>query len=274
MSRRLGGGWAAWIAGLLVLALPGLLVRGITVSNSALEFALAPGFLLAAWTAWDRRSARWLVGAGALLGLCLLTKLTLIVLAPCLLVAAARVRRPLPVVASFALPVVLLGPWLVGHYDLNAAAREQQTPYLYPGGVPDWGIGDLPGKLASLLEGSVPQEWSGQLGVWWVGLAARGLVLALVVLAVLYARRIAFFALPVVAAVALMVFTCCSSSGTSSCSATRRLLLAPLAVAVAAVAGTRALRNGLIVAAGLLGLLWVDLLGAYLFTDVGDSLGI
>ncbi len=274
LSRRLGGGWTAWTAGLLVLALPGLLVRGITVSNSALEFALAPAFLLAAWTAWDRRSARRLVGAGALLGLCLLTKLTLIVLAPCLVVAAARVRQPLPVVASFALPTLLLGPWLVGHYDLNAAAREQQTPYLYPGGVPDWGIADLPGRLASLLEGSVPQEWYGQLDVWWVGLAARGLVLALFVVAVLYARRTAFFALPVVAAVGLMVFTLLFEQWDVFLLRYAAPVLAPLAVAVAAVASTRALRNGLIAAAALIGLLWVDLLGAYLFTDVGDSLGI
>lgn len=274
LARRLGGGWAAWTAGLLVLVWPGLLVRGITVSNSALEFALAPAFLLAAWTAWDTESRRWLVAAGGLLGLCLLTKLTLIVLAPCLLVAALRVRRPVPVAAALALPVVLFAPWLIGHYDLNAAARDQQTPYLYPGGVPDWGIGDLPSKLGALLEGSLPQEWYGQLDVWWVGLGARGLVLALVVAAFLVARRVAFFALPVLAAVALMLYTLLAEDWDVFLLRYATPLLAPLAVAVAVAARPRVLRRGLIAAAVITGLLWVDMLGAYLFTDVGDRLGI
>ena len=277
LARRLApsgrAAWLAWLAGLLVLAWPGLLVRGITVSNTALEFALVPAFLLAAWNAYDLGSARWLLGAGVLLGLCVMTKLTLAVLAPCLLLAAVRLGRPRVALGALAAPAVIAAPWLLFRYDLNAAAREQQTPVLYPDGVPDWGIGDLPAKLAALTEGSLPQEWYGQLDVWWVGILARGLVVALVIVALLAAgRRVGFFALPVLAALALMTYTLLFEQWDVFLLRYAAPLLAPLAIAAAAHTRRAAWVCG--AAAVATGLLWVDVLGAYLFTDVGDRLGI
>jgi hypothetical protein len=51
--------------GLAVLLWPGVLVRMVTVSNSALELPLALAFLLAVWRATERRSAHATVAAGA-----------------------------------------------------------------------------------------------------------------------------------------------------------------------------------------------------------------
>lgn len=266
----------AFAAGLAVLAWPGLLVRGITVSNDTLGFLLAPGFMLAAWRAREQRSDRWLAGAALLLGLCLLTKLTLVVLAPSLLLAAWSCRRRWLV----AIPGLMLVPWLLdnqarfGEWTLNAAARAQQTSFLFPGGVPDWGPGDLPVRAAVLLRGAVPAEWEGQLGVWWVGILARALVLALLVAAALTARdrRVRFFALPVVAGLAMMAYTLLAQDWDIFLLRYLAPLLAPLAVAVTLA---RRPPPGVIAVAGVAaGLLWIDLLGAYVFKDVGDALGI
>ncbi|MEA2170295.1 MAG: hypothetical protein QOF76_3595 [Solirubrobacteraceae bacterium] len=292
-------------AGLLVLAWPGLIVRGITISNTALEFALAPAFLLAAWRAHEERSARWLLAAGALFGACLLTKLTLVVLGPCLLLAACTVagfdlgrRRPAvaapPVrnrraaLAALALPVAALAPWLIvnhariGTWTANAAARDQQTPFLYPRGVPDWGLGDLPARAATLLHGTVPQEWDRQLDVWWVGIAARALVVVFVLAAVLAAasgdsaarRRIGFFALPVVTGLAFIAYTLLAENWDIFLLRYVGALLAPLALVVAAAVPAGRVRAVGIPMAVVTAALWVDLAGAFLFTDVGGKLGI
>jgi hypothetical protein len=141
--------------------------------------------------------------------------------------------------------------------------------------VPSWNVGDLPSHLATLLHGSVPQEWDGQLHVWWVGIAARALVLALVIAAVVLAdRRIAFFALPVIAGVAFMAYTLVAEDWDIFLLRYVGALLAPLAIAVAAALPARALRGGAIAVAAVTALLWVDLAGAFLFTDVGATLGI
>ncbi len=266
----------AFAAGLLVLLWPGLLVRGVTISNDTLGFLLAPAFMLAAWRASTERSDRWLAAAAMLLGACLLTKLTLAVLAPTLLIAAWACRRRWLVV----LPALMLAPWLIdtharfGSWTLNAAARAQQTPFLYPHGRPDWDLGDLPARFAILLKGAVPGEWEGQLGVWWVGIAARALVLALLLAVLLTVgdRRVRFFAVPVVAAAVLAVATLIAGHWDIFLLRYYAPVLAPLAVAVAlARTPPRAVVMG---AAVVTGLLWVDLLGAYLFTDVGGKLGI
>ena len=279
---------AVWTAGLLVLAWPGLLVRGVTVSNAALEFLVVPAFLLAAWAAHRSPSPGRLLAAAALLGACLLTKGTLVVLAPVLVLAALRTwrRSPAAVLASAALPALMLAPWLIdnrsrfGTWTANAAAREQQTPALFPGGVPDWGLSDLPGRLANLLAGSLPQEWEGQLDVWWVGIGARLLVLVLlaaVAVALLrspHRRTVAFFALPVACGLAMMVVTLLGEEWDIFLLRYLGPLLPPLAVATAAAIPPRRLRAGSIATAILVAALWVDMAGAYLFTEAGDALGI
>ena len=58
--------------GLSVLSWPGVIVRTVTVSNSALELPLVLLYIYALWQATAHRSGRWLAAAGALFGLCLL----------------------------------------------------------------------------------------------------------------------------------------------------------------------------------------------------------
>lgn len=272
-----------WAAGALVLLWPGTLVRGITISNSALEYVLAPAFLLAAWAAYETRARRWLLAAGALLGLCLLTKLTLVVLAPCLLAAAWRARDR-SAVAALALPALLLAPWLLsnhsrfGTWTANAAARRQQIPFLYPDGVPDWSVADLPGKFAELLKGSLPQEWAGQLDIWWVGIGARALVVVLAV-AVLVAvvrgsARARFFALPVATGLVVMTATLLVSDWDIFLLRYLAPVLPAVAVVVAGEAAPRLVRRVAVPAAVVGGLLWLGMAGAFLFTDAGAKLGI
>lgn len=295
IAMRIGGRhrWPAFAGGLLILLWPGLVVRGVTVSNAALEFVLVPAFLLAAWIAFTTRRPKPLVAAGALLGACLLTKLTLVYLAPTLLLAAAAVwreRRSASAPVALALPALALTPWLIdnlsrfGQLTANDLARAQQLPFLFPNGPPSFGVGDLPGRVAELLDGAVPQEWYGQLDVWWVGTVARGLPLLLVVAVVVaLARRgqpsgarltIAFFALPVVASLALMTATLLVEQWDIFLLRYVVPALPPLAIAAAAAMSPGQRRTLGVLATVLLGALWIDMAGAYLFLDVGDRLGI
>lgn len=59
---------------------PGVIVRAITVSNAALELPLVALYVLVLWNATARPRARSLVAASGLLGLCVLTQLTLFAL--------------------------------------------------------------------------------------------------------------------------------------------------------------------------------------------------
>ncbi len=285
-------------AGLLTLAWPGLLVRGVTISSAALELALASAFLFAAWQATQLRRPRWLVGAALLLGLCLLTKLTLVILAPVLLVPLVAIARHEPTrsgrlrtLAVLALPAAVMAPWLVsnharfGSWTANAAAQAQQSQLLYPGGAPDWDLDDLPSYFRVLLNGALPQEWAAQLNVWWVGLAARGLVVLLIAVAIALLvsgpratrRQVAFFALPLVAGLALQTWILLVSSWDIFLLRYLQPALPALAIAVAAALARRRpgwLRAGVLVVAVITAAIWVDMAGAYLFTDVGDRLGI
>lgn len=63
---------------------PGVIVRAITVSNAALELPVVLLYVLVVWRATAKPGARWLLAAGGLLGLCVLTQLTLVCLAPLL----------------------------------------------------------------------------------------------------------------------------------------------------------------------------------------------
>ena len=72
--------WELLAAALSVLLWPGVIVRVVTVSNAALELPITLLYVLAVWHATTRRSPRLLLAAAALLGLCLLTALTLVFL--------------------------------------------------------------------------------------------------------------------------------------------------------------------------------------------------
>jgi 4-amino-4-deoxy-L-arabinose transferase-like glycosyltransferase len=148
---------------LLVLMWPGVIVRSTTVSNASLELFFACLFLYVLWRADEERDDRRLILAGGVLGLGLLTKLTLVALVPLLLVVAFRNRRP-AALAAVALPVLMLLPWLIfnlGHYDALTAsslAKEMQEPTVNPNGV-TYTVGRLIDMLPLLVDGVLPQDW-------------------------------------------------------------------------------------------------------------------
>jgi hypothetical protein len=169
--RRAWPGERSWLilAGVLLVYLwPDMIVRGVTVANTALELPLAQLALYAGWRAWHSPGGRWLVASGALLGLCLLTKLTLVYLVPLfavLVLARLRARRDLrAVVVASLLPLVLLAPWIAfneihyGALTADARARAMQEPYLNPQHVA-LTAADLPDRFVRLAT-ILPQEFS------------------------------------------------------------------------------------------------------------------
>ncbi|MET0685094.1 MAG: hypothetical protein ABW060_07250 [Solirubrobacteraceae bacterium] len=282
----------AFSAGLVVVLWPGVLVRGITVSNAALELPLVTALLLVTWRLGTepRRGTRVL--AGVLLGACLLTKSTLISLAPLvLLVGAVDWRRHRDGVGTgllVALPAALLAPWLafnVAHYDAltpAAAAREQQRPFVNPDDV-QYGVGDAVERTGRMLDQILPVEFLGQLDVAWVRVATALVVAALVVPAVVLAitsprrRVIWFFALPVLTGYAMLVLTLLSANWPSFNLRYLYPVLPALAVAVAVAVprGRERLAWGVVTGSSvLLAAVWFDMAGAFYFTDVGEKLGI
>ncbi len=106
-----------------------------------------------------------------MLGLGLLTKLTLVALAPLLVGVALRYglgvggRRAWVVAAAgVALPVLLLVPWLIfnlSHYDAltaSALAKEMQEATVNPNGV-TYTLGHFMDMLPRLFSGVLPQDW-------------------------------------------------------------------------------------------------------------------
>ena len=279
-------------AALTVVLWPALLVRGITVSNAALELPLATALLLVAWRVATAPRRRARVALGLLLGACLLTKSTLIALAPLVLLVAAvdwrRHRDTAGTAAALALPAALLAPWLafnLAHYDAltpSAAAREQQQPFVNPQQV-EYGVGDAVERTGRMPDQVLPVEFLGQLDVPWVR-AATALVFAAlfvpaVVLAVVAPRRrtVWFFAVPVMTGYLMLVVTLLSANWPSFNLRYLYPMLPALAAAVAAAVPPRGERLAWAVIAGccvLLTAVWIDMAGAFYFTDAGDELGI
>ncbi len=200
---------------------PGVVVRAATFSNAALELVVGAALSLALWRALSERSERWLVAAGGLTGVALLTKLTLLAFVPALAVACfafLRRGRKRAVAAAAALPAAMVAPWLVfnlQHYGALTGGDEVQglmEPTLNPEGR-DYGAGDLPGRHVALLNGVLPDEW-------WVEFLSStkrrlrdvlvGLVIAVPIVAALRipaperGRALAVLLLPLVAGIALM----------------------------------------------------------------------
>src|SRR3954454_23827081 len=126
---------------------PAIVVRGVTISNEGLELLLGISLIYALWRAISERRAGWLIAAGALLGLGLLTRLTLAYMVPVAvgvaLVGAFRGPRRFPwwsLAAAAAIPIAVLVPWALfnlDHYDALTpaqAARDQQEPLVNPSG--------------------------------------------------------------------------------------------------------------------------------------------
>ncbi len=170
--RLARGSPAVFAVALCFLLWPGVVVRTVTVSNAALELPLALGAMLAARAAHERRDGRLLVLAGALAGLGLLTRLSLVVLLPVLAVVALlhvrRGGRRATAALALALPCLLLAPWVASNVErygaptASALVREMQDPVLNPSGR-DLGTGDLPDLHERLLGGVIAEEWWSEL---------------------------------------------------------------------------------------------------------------
>jgi 4-amino-4-deoxy-L-arabinose transferase-like glycosyltransferase len=285
----------AFAAALTVVLWPGVLVRAVTVSNAPLELVVVSALLLVLWRLLERGGRGTAIAAGALFGACVLTKSTLIYLVPLALVVLAldwRTRRDgVAVVVAVALPVLMLAPWLVfslDHYDAltpSSAARAQQRSVVNPDGVA-YGTETVVRRTRELYQGVLPAEWLPQLGVAWVRAAAIALAAvlfggALALLAAALARRrpwtpIWFYSLPLACGYALLLIVVLRANWPILSPRYLYPVLPPLAIAVAAGYADRARAAWWTVAAcsALLALLWLDMAGAFYFTDLGDRVGI
>ena len=169
--RLARGSPAVFAVALCFLLWPGVVVRTVTVSNAALELPLALGALLALRGAHERRDGRLLVLAGSLVGLGLLTRLSLVVLVPVLAAVALpywRGGHRRVAALALALPALLLAPWVASNLDrygaptASALVREMQAPVLNPTGR-DLGAGDLRALHGRLLGGVLAEEWWSEL---------------------------------------------------------------------------------------------------------------
>jgi 4-amino-4-deoxy-L-arabinose transferase-like glycosyltransferase len=285
---------------LSVLMWPGVVVRAITVSNAALEFPLVPLFLLAVWRATERRAPGWLAGAGALLGLCVLTKITWVCLTPLLLiplVALLRGRRDaralVGAAAAVVVPLVLLAPWLAsnearyGALTASSLAKATQVSFVNPTGR-HYGLGGLASRLATLPKAVLPQEWWSVYDKPVLGLVLRLVALLLVVVAVAAVVRrprllrtpaAGVLAAPLPLALLTLTGILLLENWPSFLPRYAYATLAPFALFVAWAWGEAGWkRRGVLWLAGGLGVLaalaWVYVTAAFYFTNVGTALGI
>jgi len=162
----------AFSAALVVLMWPAVLVMSVTVSNASLELLAVCVLVYALWRADAELSARWLLLAGAALGLGVLTKFTIVALTPLFAVVVARYvlrttneRRWLAGAAALAIPVVLVAPWLefnLSHYDAltaNGLAKRIQAPVINPTGL-DYGVDRFWAGIPDLFSVFYPLEWT------------------------------------------------------------------------------------------------------------------
>lgn len=191
----LGDRWmVGWAFALVFLALPGVVVRFVTVSNLALAVPLAILFATELWVGWERHSGRRLTLAGLVLGLAILTQLELLFLIPVFAVVivaealrrrrarfvrapgAARSPRPplrkvmAPLAVAVAVPVLLTAPWFLFnevHYHMLTAgpiAIAEQTPAVNPHHL-HFSLRHLPDDtVTDLADPTLPEEWEGALG--------------------------------------------------------------------------------------------------------------
>jgi 4-amino-4-deoxy-L-arabinose transferase-like glycosyltransferase len=150
---------------------PAIVVRGVTISNEGLELLIGVSLTYAMWRAITERAAGWLIAVGALVGIGLLTRLTLAYMVPVAigvaLVGAFRGERRFPwwsLLAAAAIPVALLLPWAIfnlDHYDAltpTQAARAQQEPLVNPDKhTLTWH--EFKDLSRALLNGVLPDEW-------------------------------------------------------------------------------------------------------------------
>ena len=294
---------SAYAAALSVLLWPGVIVRVITVSNAALELPLALLYVLAVWHATRRPQASLLLAAAGLLGLCLLTGLTLVFLAPLLAVPIVALWRERGerargatlrvAVLAVAVPVALLSPWLIanevryGALTAGSVMRRISLSYVDPTGQ-NYGIGPALSSLWHLDHAMLPQEWwpqYGKIGLDVVALAVPALLLAGALApalrrpALLRSSAAALLLWPVVLG-AIMLFVGELLENWPVIFPRYINAALPLLALFAAWAwGAGERRQATLLAATaavsvLSAGVWVFMAGAYYFTNVGAALGI
>ncbi len=290
----------AYAAALSVMLWPGVIVRTITVSNAALELPLALLYVLAVWHATRQPKASLLLGAAGLLGLCLLTGLTLAFLAPLLAVPIVALwrerheRAALRVAAlAVVLPAALLSPWLIanevryGALTAGGVMRRISLSYVDPTGQ-SYGVSAALSSLWHLDHAMLPQEWwpqYGKTGLDVIALAVPALLLAGALApalrrpALLRSSAAALLLWPV-ALGALMLFVGEVVENWPVLFPRYINAALPLLALFAAWAwGAGGRRQATLLAATaavsvLSAGVWVFMAGAYYFTNVGASLGI
>jgi hypothetical protein len=300
LARRLASHGQALVAfgvALTTVLWPGVVVRAVTIGNTPLELVLGTAFLLVLWRADSERRGDLMLAAAALLGLCLLTKLALVCLAPLFLVVLVKRvsrdrtrRRTGEALALAAIPPIMLAPWFVSNFERYdsltvdiTGAQGVVSPVTSSGLLSR--VGALPELNARLLEGVLPQEWIAQLDVWWIRLVVDGLAILLLAGAIglLATRRkdwqMWFLATPFISGVLLMNIVYVLTGSDTFLLRYIYATIPPLALGMGLALGRAwtvklpvalvACAVSLVVAA-----LWVDMGGAFYFTDMGDKLGI
>jgi hypothetical protein len=290
----------AYAVGLTVMLWPGVIVRAVTVSNAALELPLALLFLLAAWQASKRTEPWLLLSAAGLLGLCLLTAMTLIYLVPLLavpLVALLRERGDRSALAAaglaVALPLVLLAPWVAsnelryGALTAGSLAKALQAPLVDPTGA-SYGIGSVMSRLGRLDRAVLPQEWWSAYGKAWLAFMLRALPAALLAAALVpvlmrprlvWSRAAALLAAPIPLGVLTLAGIVVFFDWPSFMPRYLNPALPALALFAAWALTSVQVRDRTMlalagVASALAAFVWVYMAGAYYFTNVGAALGI
>lgn len=158
---------------LTALLWPGIVLRTVTISNSGLEFLIGIGLTLVLWRAWQRRSVGWLIGAAVLIGFGLLTRLTIIVFIPGLLICAFVVLRQAQISARarwlaaagvVAIPALMMAPWLLSNLDRygsltgSRVVRQLMEPFFNPDGI-KYTVSDIPRGLLVLTRAPLAEEW-------------------------------------------------------------------------------------------------------------------
>jgi len=158
---------------LTALLWPGIVLRTVTVSNSGLEFVIGIGLTLVLWRAWQRHSVGWLICASVLVGAGLLTRLTIIVFIPGLLICAVILLRQAQISARarwlaaagvVAIPALMMAPWLLSNLDRYGSltgsriVRQLMEPFFNPDGI-KYTLSDIPGRLLVVTRAPLAEEW-------------------------------------------------------------------------------------------------------------------
>ena len=282
----------AFSAALMVLMWPGVLVMGATVSNASLELLAVACLAYALWRADSEVSSRWLLLSGLALGLGILTKFTVVALAPLLAVVAVRYamhtaepRKWVVVAGCAAIPIVVLAPWLafnLDHYDAltpNGLAKQIQTPIINPTRA-NFGFGTFWSGVPDVFSGFYPLEWIFHgperpkvlvLALEFVKAAVFGFPLLLLVLEPrwLKSRHVLLLAGPLVLAIAMIAYSTVIENWPLTLPRYVFPALPPLAL-FAALSWSRLLRppSAPLVLSALCSLaiavVWIDSIGRYL----------